>query len=179
MEKNNPDNLNQNTVISKTRIKQEMHSLQRIGARLTELNSKQLEEFHLPQILLEAIFEAKKISKYGARRRQIQFIGRLMREVDINPIKKKLLIWDGLSNQHTAWLHQIEYWRNSLLKDKSAFSEFAQQYPDANLQRIRTLTRNIKREMFSGKPLRSFKTLFQELQLSIPKTTKQNDLPKE
>ena len=169
MQDTQPNNLEQDITISKTRVKQEMHALQKIGERLVELNPDQLKEFFLPDTLFEAITEAKHIHKNGARRRQIQYIGKLMREVDINPIKKKLSIWDGISKQHTAWIHQIERWRNSLLKDKNAFAEFARLYPDADLQRIRTLTRNTHKEMLSGKPLKSFRALFHELQISIPK----------
>ena len=176
MQNTQSNNLKQDTTISKTRVKQEMHALQKIGERLIELNPNQLKEFFLPDTLFEAIIEAKQIYKNGARRRQIQYIGRLMREVDIGPIKKKLSTWDSISKQHTAWIHQIERWRDSLLKDKSSFAEFARLYPDANLQRIRTLTRNTHKEMLSGKPLKSFSTLFHDLQINIPKTTDQNDV---
>ena len=170
-----PNDLKQDTTISKTRIKQEMHALQKIGERLIKLNPKQLKELSLPDELFEAIIEAKKIRKYGAHRRQTQFIGKLMRDINIDRIKKKLSAWDGISSQHTAWIHQIERWRNSLLNEKNAFAEFAQQYPDADLQRIRTLIRNVHKEMSSGKPPKSFRTLFHELQKNIPETTEQND----
>ena len=165
------NDLKQDTTISKTRVKQEMHALQKIGERLIELNPKQLKELSLPDTLFEAIIEAKQLRKHGARRRQTQFIGKLMRDINIDPIKKKLSAWDGISRQHTAWIHQIERWRNSLLNEKNAFAEFAQQYPNADLQRIRTLTRNVHKEMLSGKPPKSFRTLFHELQITIPKNT--------
>lgn len=176
MQNTQPDRLKQDSANSKTRVKQEMHALQKIGERLIGLNLQQLEEFFLPDTLFEAIIKAKQIRKYGARRRQIQFIGRLMREVDVNPIKKKLSAWDGTSKQHTAWIHQIERWRDSLLKDKNAIAEFALQYPAADLQRIRTLTRNVHKEILSNKPLKSFRALFHELQINIPKTSEQNDV---
>ena len=84
------NDLKQDTTISKTRVKQEMHALQNIGERLIELNPNQLKELSLPDTLFEAIVEAKKIRKHGARRRQIQFIGKLMRDINIDSIKKKL-----------------------------------------------------------------------------------------
>jgi len=176
MQSTQTSDLKQDATISKTRIKQEMHALQKIGERLIELNSNQLKEFFLPDTLFEAIIEAKQIRKNGARRRQIQYIGKLMREVDISPIKEKISTWDGLSKQHTAWIHQIERWRKSLLEDKNSFSEFAGLYPNANLQRIRTLTRNTHKETLSDKPPKNFHALFHELQLSIPKTNEQNDM---
>ena len=98
MQSTQTNDLEHDTTTSKTRVKQEMHALQKIGERLIELNSNQLKECLLPDTLFEAIIEAKQIRKNGARRRQIQYIGKLMREVDISPIKEKMSIWDGISN---------------------------------------------------------------------------------
>ena len=176
MQSTQTSDLEEDTTISKTRVKQEMHALQKIGERLIELNSNQLKECLLPDTLFEAIIEAKQIRKNGARRRQIQYIGKLMREVDISQIKEKISTWDGLSKEHTAWIHQIERWRKSLLEDKDSFSEFAGLHPDANLQRIRTVMRNTHKEMLSSKPPKSFRALFHELQLSIPKKKEQKDM---
>jgi len=175
MQNNLNINLEQDSTTSKTRIKQEMHALQKIGERLVELNPTQLAEFCLPDTLMDAIIAAKQIRKHGARRRQIQFVGKLMREVDVGPIQKKLSTWDSVSLQHIAWIHLVERWRNCLLKDEHAFTEFGQQYPTANLQRIRTLTRNTHKERLSNKSLKNFRALFHELQISIPETSEQND----
>ncbi|TFH12659.1 MAG: DUF615 domain-containing protein [Nitrosomonadales bacterium] len=170
------NDLKQDATTSKTKIKQEMHALQKIGERLVELSPQQLAEFFLPDTLMGAIIEAKQIRKHGARRRQIQFIGKLMREVDVGQIQKKLSAWDGTSKQHIAWIHLIERWRNCLLKDNYAFAEFAQEYPAADLQRIRTLVRNVHKEMSTNKPPKSFRALFHELQINIPETSEQNDV---
>ena len=86
MQSTQTNDLEQDTTISKTRVKQEMHALQKIGERLIELNSNQLKECLLPDRLFEAITEAKQIRKNGARRRQVQYIGKLMRDVDISKI---------------------------------------------------------------------------------------------
>ena len=98
-----------------------------------------------------------------------------MRGIDVEPIQKKLSTWNGVSLQHTAWIHLVERWGDCLLKDKHALAEFGQQYPTADLQRIRTLTRNAHKERLSNKSLKSFRALFHELQISIPETSKQND----
>ena len=179
MQSTQTNDMEQDTTSSKTRVKQEMHALQMIGERLIGLNSNQLKECLLPDTLFEAIIEAKQIRKNGARRRQIQYIGKLMREVDISPIKEKMSIWDGISKEHTAWIHQIERWRKSLLEDNDSFSKFAGLHPDANLQRIRTLIRNTHKETLSSKPPKSFRALFHELQLSIPKKKEQEDMATE
>lgn len=82
------DDPEQDIAPSKTRRKQEMHALQDIGEQLVELNSKQLAELDLPEALMDAIVEAKRLRKHEARRRQMQFIGKLMREVDTAPIRE-------------------------------------------------------------------------------------------
>lgn len=169
------ENLELEPKTSKTRIKREMHALQKIGERLAELNSKQLAELYLPNTLSEAIIAAKQMRKREAQRRQFQYIGKLMRNIDVESILKILSTCDGTSTQHVAWIHSIERWRDSMLNNKQAISEFGQQYPTADLQRIRTLARNTHKETLSNKPPKSFRALFHEIQRSIPKTFKQKD----
>ncbi len=166
------ENLELEPKASKTRIKREMHALQKIGKQLVELNSKQLAEFSLPSELSEAIITAKQTHKREAKRRQFQYIGKLMRNIDIEPILKRISDRDGASTQHTAWIHLVERWRNSILNNKHAISEFGQQYPNADLQRIRTLVRNTHNEKLSNKPPKSFRALFHEIQRNVPKIFK-------
>src|SRR5262245_46877405 len=116
-----------------------MHALQEIGEQLVELDSKKLNEFDLPEILLDAIRLARPMNKHSARRRQMQYIGRLMQEVDTQPIQQKLDSWQQTSVHQTARLHQLERWRERLLADEHALTEFAQKYPTADLQRLRSL----------------------------------------
>ncbi len=166
------ENLELEPKTSKTRIKREMHALQKIGKQLVDLNSKQLAELSLPNTLLEAILTAKKMHKREAQRRQFQYIGKLMRNIDVEPILKRLSTCDGASTQHVAWIHLIERWRNSILNNKNSISEFGQQYPTANLQRIRTLARNTHKETLFNKPPKSFRALFHEIQRNVPKIFK-------
>ncbi|WMJ08288.1 ribosome biogenesis factor YjgA [Nitrosomonas sp. sh817] len=149
---------------SKTQRKKDMHDLQAIGEQLVELDPKKLAEFDLPEILVDAIKLARPMQKHGARRRQLQYIGRLMREVDASPIQEKLDSWQQNSKQQTARLHQLERWRERLLSDEHALTEFAKQYPQADLQRLRLLIRNAQKEKAAEKPPKSFRLLFQELQ---------------
>src|SRR6187455_2734613 len=78
---------------SKTRRKQEMHALQDIGEQLVQLDLKRLTELALPETLTDAILEARRIHKHEARRRQMQYIGKLMRDVDAAPILEKFDLW--------------------------------------------------------------------------------------
>lgn len=161
--------------VSKTRRKQEMHALQDMGEQLIQLDPKRLAELDLPETLADAILEAKRIRKHGALRRQMQFIGKLMRDVDAAPIQEKLDAWNGLSSQHTAWLHLLERWRERLLADELALGELGQRYPSADLQQLRLLTRNAEKERLANKPPKSFRMLFHELQKIIPEGSEWTD----
>ena len=153
---------------SKTKIKQQMHDLQDIGEQLVALGSDRLKELDLPERLYDAVREMKRINKFGAQRRQMQFIGRLMREVETAPIVAKLETWSGKSHQHIAWLHQIERWRDRLLEDEAALTELLAGHPDADAQRLRALIRNALKEKELAKPPKSYREIFQALREILP-----------
>lgn len=179
MEENPINNAGEHAPPSKTRRKKEMHALQDIGEQLVQLDHKRLLELGLPETLTEAIVEAKRMRKHGALRRQMQFIGKLMRDVDAEPIRKQLDLLNGLTLEHTARFHQLERWRERLLKDEQAIDELGQKYPAADLQRLRLLTRNAVKERLANKPPKSFRALFQELQKIIPADLGRTDVMKE
>jgi len=158
---------------SKTKIKQQMHDLQDIGEQLVELSNDRLKELDLPERLFDAVREMKRINKFGAQRRQMQFIGRLMREVETAPIVAKLEVWSGKSHQHIAWLHQIERWRDRLLEDESALTELLADHPAADAQRLRALIRNALKEKEQAKPPKSYREIFQILREIMPEQTAQ------
>ena len=158
---------------SKTRIKQQMHDLQGIGEQLVELSNDRLKELDLPEHLFDAVREMKRINKFGAQRRQMQFIGRLMREVETAPIVAKLEVWSGKSHQHIAWLHQIERWRDRLLEDESALTELLADHPGSDAQRLRALIRNALKEKEQAKPPKSYREIFQILREIMPEQTAQ------
>ncbi len=153
---------------SKTKIKKQMHDLQDLGKQLTLLGNDKLRQLELPENLLEALTEYKHISKFGALKRQLQYIGKLMRDVDTAPILAKLEAWSGTSRQHTAWLHQVEQWRDRLLEDSEALTTLLGQYPQADAQHLRTLIRNAQKEKELLKPPKSYRELFQVLRDIIP-----------
>lgn len=144
-----------------------MHALQDIGERLVDLTPQQLAELTLPEALHDAIAEAKTLRKFEARRRQLQYIGKLMREVDVEPIKIKLDAWRGLANAHSAKQHAVARWRARLLEDDRAFGDLAHDYPHADLQHLRALVRNALHEREANGPPRNFRLLFQELRALI------------
>lgn len=153
---------------SKTKIKKQMLELQDLGKTLTALSNDKLRELDLDENLLDAILEYKRITKFGALSRQLQYIGRLMRDVEPAPILAKLDAWNGVSRQHTAWLHQVEHWRDRLLEQPDALTELLAAHPQADAQHLRTLIRNAHKEKEANKPPRSYREIFQILREIIP-----------
>jgi len=148
---------------SKSAKKRDMLALQKLGVELVELNAQQLETMQLPEALLDAVREAQRLTKHEARRRQMQFIGRLMRELDAAPIRDRLEQWKGKGREHTAQLHAIERWRDELLAGDQALERFFGQYPGADSQQLRTLIRNARREQGAALPPKSYRELFRVL----------------
>lgn len=142
---------------SKTRRKKDMLALQQLGAQLVGLNQQQLETMELPESLLQAVQEARRLTKHEARRRQMQYIGRLMRDIDAAPIRDRLEQWQGQGREHTAQLHALERWREELLAGDAALEQFLREYPGADSQKLRTLIRNARREQGANLPPKSYR----------------------
>jgi len=153
-----------------------MRDVQALGEKLVKLKREQLSQMALPEALLDAILEAQRIKSREALRRQLQYVGRLMRDVEAGPIREQLAILGGQSRQHTAWLHLLERWRERLLTDESSFLAFAQEHPGADLQHLRALCRNALRERERASPPRSYRALFDALRAIIPPPRPTQDL---
>ncbi len=153
--------------LSKTRKKKDMLALQQLGAELVELNPEQLAAMALPEALAEAVLEAKRMSKHEAKRRQLQYIGRLMREVDPEPIRLRLEAWHGQGREHTARLHAVERWRDELLADDPALARFLREYPETNSQKLRALIRQARREQKETLPPKGYRELFRLLREAL------------
>jgi ribosome-associated protein len=147
---------------SRTQLKKQMAELQELGAELTQLNFEQLAAMALPEPLQDAVLAAQRMTRFEARRRQLQYIGRLMRHVDPGPIRAHLERGKASSREHTARLHHLERWRERLLADDAALTELAREHP-CDLQRLRALVRNARREREAHAPPRSYRALFQAL----------------
>ena len=159
----------QEELTSKTRKKKDMLALQDLGVQLVELNEQQLASMQLPEELLDAVMEARRLSKHEARRRQMQYIGRLMRDLDAAPIRERLEQWKGQGRAHTAQLHAIERWREELLAGDPALARFLDQHPDADSQKLRTLIRSARREQSAALPPKSYRELFRILRETLTK----------
>lgn len=148
---------------SKSQRKREMTALQELGEELVGLSRERLGRIEMPERLRDAVLEAQRITKHEARRRQLQYIGKIMRDVDAAPLKEALDALKGLSDIANARQHRLEALRARLMEDEAAFSELAQNFPGADLQHLRQLRRNALRESEQGKPPRAYRELFRQL----------------
>ena len=140
-----------------------MLELQTLGVALVALPEGQLKEMQLDEALLRAVLDAKRIKSHEARRRQMQYIGRLMRDTDAAPIRSRLAEIEGHGAQATARHRRLEAWRERLIGDDEALTAFAAACPGADLQALRTLIRNTRKEQKEGKPPRAYRELFRVL----------------
>lgn len=152
---------------SKTQKKREAEDLQDIGRELVQLSKEQLAKFDLPDNLLAAILEAKRITSHGAIRRQMQYIGKLMRTVDDAPIRTRLAHLKGESDAAKAEFHRLERWRERLLTEPDALTAWCAEHPDSDAQQLRTLIRNAAREAELGRPPKSSRELFRLLRETL------------
>lgn len=148
---------------SKSQRKRDMHALQDLGAALVELSAERLARIDMPDELRSAIREAQHIARHEARRRQMQYIGRLMRNVDAAPLREALAVISGASAAETARQHRLERLRARLLEDEAALTEIGNEFPGVDLGRLRQLRRNALRERDEGKPPKSYRELFRVL----------------
>jgi ribosome-associated protein len=160
---------------SKTQRKREMHDLQALGARLVELNPEQLAIVGLPERLREAVEFAQRTTKHEARRRQLQYIGKLMRSVDPEPIREKLKVWDGFSAEHTAQQHRVERWRDRLLEDEAAVDALVRVHPGIDARHLRALARKAREERIEGQPPRAYRELFRALREIVVDSAQEDD----
>lgn len=140
---------------SKSQRKRDVHALQDLGTELVDLNADQLAQFNLPERLVEAITEAQRISNFEGRRRQMQFIGKLMRKLDpaeLDSVRAALAEQHGGSVSETLALHQAEQWRDGLIGDDAAFEKWLVQYPLTDGQQLRALIRQTRKDAVPGKP---------------------------
>ena len=151
------------TPVSKTKRKKEMHELQALGTELVALPEAQLAQIEMPEALREAVLEARRIKAHEGKRRQLQYIGRLMRDIDPAPIRERLDALAGYSAQEAARHKRLEQLREKLLADDTALTDFVTAHAGADLQELRTLIRNARREQKEGKPPRAYRELFRVL----------------
>jgi ribosome-associated protein len=155
--------LNAEEPISKTQLKAEADQQQALGVRLTELPKDKLLKLDLPDEVVTAVLDSKKITANGATRRHKQYLGRLMREIDNAPILEQLARWDGKHTAENAYFHGLERWRDRMIENVDVLAEFIALYPQTDIQQLRTLIRNAQKELAATKPPKSSREIFRIL----------------
>jgi ribosome-associated protein len=152
--------MDEDDFISKTRRKRESTELQNVGKELVKLSPEQLARIRMPETLREAVIECKRYTKHEAIRRQMQYIGKLMRDIDAAPIMEQLEGLHAPSRKQTAIFHVAEKWRTELLADADAIARFTSEYPSADAAQLRDLIAKAKKERASDQPPKSYRELF-------------------
>ncbi|MCW8854508.1 MAG: DUF615 domain-containing protein [Gammaproteobacteria bacterium] len=150
--------------ISKTQRKTECDALQKLGEDLTTLKDSELDTFDLPDELYIAIKDARKIRQHGALKRHRQYIGRLMRGIDAEPVAQQLQKIRHKDDVHTALFKRLENWRDQIIEEgDKAINEIIKELPNADRQYLRQLSRNAQKEQKQKKPPVAFRQIFKYL----------------
>lgn len=153
--------------VSKSEIKRDAEHLKKLGESLINLNPANLAKIPLDDNVRDAIELAQKL-KMEARRRQIQYIGKLLRNVDPEPIQEALDKVENRHNQQLALLHKLEQTRDQLVEQGDAvLNELIAEYPDLDRQHLRNLIRAAQKEKAANKPPKNYREIYQYLKSVI------------
>jgi ribosome-associated protein len=149
---------------SKSRRKRDMLELQKLGEELLTFSDAALREMGLPEPLFEAIESARRIKAHGGRRRQLQYIGKLMRNLDTVPIRAAIASQQQQETTHTRAFHRLEGLREALIDEPdAALAGIVEEFPAADRQQLRRLARQARTERENHQPPRSARALFRYL----------------
>lgn len=160
---------------SKTQVKQAAHELQDLGVALLELPAVQLAALEMEDRLRNALAELQRLKTFEAIRRQTQFIGKMLRETDPEPFRRAI---EAYRHGQDKVLQESEVWRTRLLADDAVVTEWMALHPEANVQQLRSLIRNVRREQarlqdsaLDGETVapkgRLYRELFQKLRVTL------------
>ena len=141
---------------SKSELKRRAEHLQDLGKELTTLGAETLAKIELPEVILKAIEDYHRVSSFGAKRRQLQLIGKYMRALDEDAVRQAIDRATGNDKAAVAALHKSE----RLIADDAALTKFIAQFPDVNVQEVRQLIRNARKEAEGNKPPKSARALY-------------------
>lgn len=150
---------------SKTQLKQKSHDLQSLGVQVAALSDERLAKLDMPEALRDAIEDFRKTKSHEGRRRQMQYVGKLMRSADEDVLREAVAEAELGSAKDTLLLHQAEDWRDQLIADDDAMTRWLQQYPDTDTQQLRSLVRAARRDAAlpseQKRQSRNYRDLFQ------------------
>ena len=157
---------------SKTQLKQQSHDLQTLGLAVSELSAERFAAIDMPDALRNAIVEFRRTKSHEGRRRQLQYVGKLMRSADEAALREAVAAATLGSAKETLALHEAERWRAELIADDDAMTRWLQAHPETDTQQLRSLVRAARRDAASLAPEarqpKSFRELFQFIKPMIP-----------
>ena len=146
---------------SKSQLKRDTHALQQLGSELLEIPESDWDLFELSDELTAALRETKRIRSHSARKRQLQYIGKLMRNIEAEPIRQYFEQRRTVHDQQTKAHHELEIWRDRLIGEGDlVIEEFLKLYTAADRQHLRQLVRQVTKEAAQNKPPKSSRALF-------------------
>jgi len=149
---------------NKTRIKKEIGELFTLGEVMAKLSIAHLNSLELPENIRKAVNEVANMSHTGARKRSLKYIAGQLHKMDIAPIQEKLARIQNKSAHSVREHHILEHWRDKLISEgNTALTELFDEQPSVDLQKIKQLLRNIKKETETNKPPRSSRLLYRYL----------------
>lgn len=154
---------------SKSQVKREMHALQALGKHLMELRPDQLAGLTMSDTLRAAIVESRRIRQNEAKRRHLQYVGKIIRQEEgLEGLQKAVEAFDSGSEEHTRRLHLAERWRDRLIAEgDGAVGSFVEYCPETDVQHLRNLVRNARRDAEKGTDSGQFRKLFRYLRECI------------
>ena len=151
---------------SKSEMKRQSDALQKLGEQLIEAPRDRVKRVPMPEELRDAILMCQTITNHEGRRRQLQYVGKMMRTLDeeeVAVIQRTIESWKGASKAETAALHARERRRDKLLADDNALTTLLEEHPELDVQQLRTLIRNARKEQAENKPPKAYREIFQIL----------------
>lgn len=162
---------------SKSEAKRHSNELQKLGEQLVDAPRDRVKRVEMPEDVKEAILTCQSITNHEGRRRALQFVGKKMRTLDeeeVAVIQRTIDSWKGASKAETAALHALERRREKLLTDDKALTQLLEENPELDVQHLRTLIRNARKEQAENKPPKAYREIFQILK-DLGKKSKQLD----
>ncbi len=167
-QKQHNDNASDSDAISKSQRKRDMFELQAMGEALIRLPAGKLSHIEMPDQLRVAVADARRMNKHGALHRQKQYIGKLMRNIDPQPIREALDKLKHDSNEQKRQLHTLEDWRDRLINEGDfAIGELLSVHPECDRQHLRQLIRSVRKEQKRNQAPAASRKLFQYLKALI------------
>lgn len=164
---------------SKSQVKRDLLALQALGKRVVELSPERVKQLPISEKLEDAVLLAQRTTSREGRRRQIHYVGKLMRDAPAQAIFDQIETWEKGSDADTAYMHALERDRDRLLTDDDALTAWLDKHPETDVQALRSLIRTARQEQAKNIKLlagqapqkKHYRALFQAIKAASPTPT--------